>query len=89
MTYQLKILMTAVFSVVILRKSLDYRKWLSLVLLTLGVAVVQVRLPLSRERQRSELGSLNFLAWSCVILDVYGVLCWSLLAPREEEQGWQ
>jgi UDP-galactose transporter len=37
-TYQLKILTTGIFSVVILGKSLDARKWLSLVLLMVGVA---------------------------------------------------
>lgn len=38
-TSQLKILTTAIFSVVLLGKVLDSRRWLSLVLLTLGVAV--------------------------------------------------
>ena len=40
-TYQLKILTTALFSVAILRRSLSTRKWMALVLLTLGVAIVQ------------------------------------------------
>lgn len=38
-TSQLKILTTAIFSVVLLGKALGTRRWLSLVLLTLGVAV--------------------------------------------------
>ena len=38
-TSQLKILTTAVFSVVLLGRALDMRKWLSLVLLMIGVAV--------------------------------------------------
>lgn len=38
-TSQLKILTTAVFSVVLLGKLLDTRKWLSLVLLAVGVAI--------------------------------------------------
>lgn len=41
-TYQLKILTTAVFSVLMLRKSLSRLQWLSLVLLFAGVAIVQV-----------------------------------------------
>uniref|UniRef100_A0A8C0H6Q5 Solute carrier family 35 member A2 n=1 Tax=Chelonoidis abingdonii TaxID=106734 RepID=A0A8C0H6Q5_CHEAB len=41
-TYQLKILTTAVFSVLMLRKSLSRLQWVSLLLLFTGVAVVQV-----------------------------------------------
>ncbi|XP_075771892.1 UDP-galactose translocator-like [Pelodiscus sinensis] len=41
-TYQLKILTTAVFSVLMLRKSLSRLQWLSLLLLFAGVAIVQV-----------------------------------------------
>jgi solute carrier family 35 (UDP-sugar transporter), member A1/2/3 len=41
-TYQLKILTTALFSVTMLRRTLSPKKWISLVLLTLGIAVVQL-----------------------------------------------
>lgn len=41
-TYQLKIMTTALFSVTMLGKSLSMRKWLSLVLLMAGVAIVQI-----------------------------------------------
>ncbi|RPA79153.1 nucleotide-sugar transporter [Ascobolus immersus RN42] len=41
-TYQLKILTTALFSVTMLRRTLSPKKWLSLVLLTLGIAIVQL-----------------------------------------------
>ncbi|XP_030640488.1 UDP-galactose translocator [Chanos chanos] len=42
-TYQLKILTTALFSVMMLRKSLSKVQWVSLLLLFVGVAVVQVQ----------------------------------------------
>ena len=41
-TYQLKILTTALFSVTMLKRSLTVKKWVSLVLLMAGVAVVQI-----------------------------------------------
>lgn len=41
-TYQLKILTTAFFSVTMLRRSLNKLQWISLLLLTAGVAIVQV-----------------------------------------------
>ncbi|EYC09736.1 hypothetical protein Y032_0059g3019 [Ancylostoma ceylanicum] len=41
-TYQLKILTTALFSVTMLGRSLNRLKWLALILLTGGVALVQV-----------------------------------------------
>lgn len=44
-TYQLKILTTALFSVLMLRKSLSRVQWVSLLLLFAGVAIVQVSRP--------------------------------------------
>lgn len=41
-TYQLKILSTALFSVMMLGRTLSTRKWVSLLLLMLGVAIVQM-----------------------------------------------
>ena len=41
-TYQMKIIVTAIFSVVILRKSLTTRKWVALVILMVGVIVVSI-----------------------------------------------
>ncbi|KAF2261987.1 nucleotide-sugar transporter, partial [Lojkania enalia] len=40
-TYQLKILTTALFSVLMLGRTLSSRKWLSLILLVVGVSIVQ------------------------------------------------
>lgn len=44
-TYQLKILTTALFSVTMLHRSLSLKKWVSLILLTAGVAIVQLPSP--------------------------------------------
>lgn len=41
-TYQFKILTTALFSVALLHRSLSVQKWVSLVLLTFGVALIQL-----------------------------------------------
>ncbi|KAK9485138.1 nucleotide-sugar transporter-domain-containing protein [Lipomyces starkeyi] len=41
-TYQLKIITTAAFSVTILHRTLSPMKWMSLVMLTLGIALVQL-----------------------------------------------
>lgn len=43
MSYQLKILTTALFSVALLNKLLSGLQWLSLILLMIGVAVVQLQ----------------------------------------------
>lgn len=42
-TYQMKILTTAFFSVFMLRKRLSKAKWLSLILLAVGVGIVQIQ----------------------------------------------
>ncbi len=41
-TYQLKILTTAIFAVIILKKKLIRTQWFSLVILVIGVAMVQL-----------------------------------------------
>lgn len=41
-TYQLKILTTAMFSVLMLKRSLSTRKWMSLLVLVIGVSIVQL-----------------------------------------------
>jgi UDP-sugar transporter A1/2/3 len=41
-TYQMKILTTALFSVLMLNKKLNFYKWVSLVILTVGIALVQL-----------------------------------------------
>ncbi len=55
-TYQLKILTTALFSVLLLNKKLNSLKWFSLMVLMLAVALVQVGR-----------GSLSCCTYICVI----------------------
>ena len=43
MTYQLKILTTAIFSVIMLRKTLTQKQWLGLVILFIGISIVQLQ----------------------------------------------
>ncbi|KAJ0374494.1 hypothetical protein COL26b_007256 [Colletotrichum chrysophilum] len=43
--YQLKILTTAIFSVTMLRRSLGMKRWISLIVLTLGVSIVSLPQP--------------------------------------------
>lgn len=42
-TYQLKILTTAIFSVIMLRKTLTQRQWIALVILFVGISIVQLQ----------------------------------------------
>lgn len=56
-TYQLKILTTVVFSILLLGTSISSRQWVALVLLTFGVALVQVAGPLGTEGWKDRLTS--------------------------------
>ncbi|XP_035014218.2 UDP-galactose translocator isoform X2 [Hippoglossus stenolepis] len=58
-TYQLKILTTALFSVMMLRKSLSKVQWVSLLLLFAGVAIVQVQQDGNKEA--SDNSSQNYM----------------------------
>ncbi|KAK4238977.1 nucleotide-sugar transporter-domain-containing protein [Achaetomium macrosporum] len=57
-TYQLKILTTVLFSILLLGRSISLRQWLSLILLTFGVALVQISGPLTSDDWRERLSSL-------------------------------
>ncbi|KAK1898570.1 UDP-galactose translocator [Dissostichus eleginoides] len=59
-TYQLKILTTALFSVMMLRKSLSRVQWVSLLLLFAGVAVVQVQQEGKKEESVSDGANQNY-----------------------------
>lgn len=60
-TYQLKILTTALFSVLMLRKSLSRVQWVSLLLLFAGVAIVQVQQEANQEASGGDLAEQNYL----------------------------
>lgn len=60
-TYQLKILTTALFSVLMLRKSLSRVQWVSLLLLFAGVAVVQVQQEGNKESTVTNSSSQNYM----------------------------
>ncbi|KAK4033671.1 hypothetical protein C8A01DRAFT_49784 [Parachaetomium inaequale] len=57
-TYQLKILTTVLFSILLLGRSVSPRQWLSLVLLTAGVALVQISGPITPDDWLERLTSL-------------------------------
>ncbi|TRY72831.1 hypothetical protein DNTS_009526 [Danionella cerebrum] len=59
-TYQLKILTTALFSVLMLRKSLSKLQWFSLVLLFTGVAIVQVEQESSKHKETLTATNQNY-----------------------------
>ncbi|KAK7884565.1 hypothetical protein WMY93_027688 [Mugilogobius chulae] len=60
-TYQLKILTTALFSVLMLRKSLSKIQWVSLLLLFSGVAIVQVQQEGKKESSVLDSSSQNYM----------------------------
>ncbi|RIA92447.1 nucleotide-sugar transporter-domain-containing protein [Glomus cerebriforme] len=78
-TYQLKILTTALCSVIMLKTSLTGIKWFSLVLLTFGVALVQMPSGDSVESKEDDdatmekIVGLGAVAVACVISGIAGV----------------
>ncbi|XP_075995892.1 UDP-galactose translocator isoform X1 [Genypterus blacodes] len=67
-TYQLKILTTALFSVLMLRKSLSRVQWFSLLLLFSGVAVVQVQQEGNKETSSSNSGQNYMMGLIAVVI---------------------
>lgn len=67
-TYQLKILTTALFSVLMLRKSLSRVQWFSLLLLFTGVAVVQVQQEGNKETSSSNSGQNYMMGLVAVVI---------------------
>lgn len=75
-TYQIKILTTAGFSVLLLHKSLNLSKWVSLFLLALGVGIVQVQSAASMGRE----GTASLMNPAAGFLAVLIACCTSGLA---------
>ena len=63
--YQLKILTTALFSAILLQRKFSALKWLSLVILTIGVAVVQISG--SSDQHNHESGDQRFVGLVAVL----------------------
>lgn len=86
-TYQLKILTTAIFAVCLLRRSLGPHQWLALILLICGIALVQV----ADVRDQAQLNSLQqnrFLGFAsalsaCVLSGFAGIYFEKILKGAE------
>lgn len=75
-TYQLKILTTAMFSVFMLKKQLSRMQWLSLVILFIGVSFVQLQSKASSENvstEQSPLRGLMAVIAACLMSGFAGV----------------
>jgi solute carrier family 35 (UDP-sugar transporter), member A1/2/3 len=75
-TYQGKILTTAFFAVFMLRQSLSPRKWVSLVVLTAGVAMVQLQSASSTPSKKTEgnwVTGMMAVGIACVLSGLAGV----------------
>jgi UDP-sugar transporter A1/2/3 len=85
-TYQCKIITTALFSVLLLSKSLTIQKWISLGLLTMGIAIVQLsdtKSTLDGQGKNKVLGLLAVLI-ACILSGLAGVW-YSILLTRFEK----
>ncbi|WAR26543.1 S35A2-like protein [Mya arenaria] len=86
-TYQLKILTTAVFSVIMLRKVLSGVQWISLVILFVGVSIVQLQpeseTSLEANEQRPLLGLVAVVV-SCLMSGFAGVYFEKILKESKQ-----
>lgn len=67
-SYQIKILTTALFSVLMLGKSLSKLQWFSMLMLFSGVAIVQVQNSSGAEKSSSDVEQSAFLGMTAVLL---------------------
>ncbi|EXJ77997.1 hypothetical protein A1O3_09156 [Capronia epimyces CBS 606.96] len=89
-TYQCKILTTALFAVVMLGQSLSPRKWLALVILTAGVGCVQIpssTTPL-HARQGNYLLGISAVTIACVCSGFAGVYFEKVLKGGQHASIW-
>lgn len=90
MTSQLKILSTALFSVMLFKKNLSGLQWISLVLLTIGVSLVQLqpRLPTGSlysapVNEQDWFKGLSCIIFSCLSSGLAG--CWFEMMVKKPE----
>lgn len=89
-TYQCKILTTALFAVVMLGQSLSYRKWLALVILTAGVACVQIPSSTapSHPQQGNYLLGISAVTVACICSGFAGVYFEKVLKGGQHSSIW-
>jgi len=88
--YQLKILTTAVFFVLIMRRSLSWAKWISLGLLTVGVTLANVaqiteKSSLLRKEKDNNLGGIVAVLAACVSSGFAGVYLEKVLKTTKQD----
>jgi len=68
-TYQLKVLTTALFSVFMLNKSLSKKQWISLLMLFMGIALVQLQPSMLQKKKNTEVAGQNpFVGFIAVLV---------------------
>lgn len=67
-TYQLKVLTTALFSVFMLNKKLSTKQWVSLVMLFVGIALVQLQPSMLQTKQTEVSGQSPFIGFAAVLV---------------------
>uniref|UniRef100_T1IWB2 Sugar phosphate transporter domain-containing protein n=1 Tax=Strigamia maritima TaxID=126957 RepID=T1IWB2_STRMM len=91
-TYQLKILTTAIFSVIMLKKSLGVMQWVALVLLLIGVSMVQLaesNAPsVAGGHKQNPLLGLIAVVISCCMSGFAGVYFEKILKSTNEVSVW-
>lgn len=87
-SYQLKILTTAIFSVIMLRKSLSSVQWVSLVILFMGISIVQMQPENSGQnksvREQRPLLGLFAVLISCLMSGFAGVYFEKILKETKQ-----
>jgi solute carrier family 35 (UDP-sugar transporter), member A1/2/3 len=89
-TYQCKILTTALFAVLMLGQSLSAKKWFSLVILTAGVACVQIPSGVKKvsSQQGNYVAGIAAVAIACVCSGFAGVYFEKVLKNGQSSSIW-
>lgn len=92
-TYQLKILTTAIFSVTMLRKQLHVKQWFALLLLFVGVAMVQLvelnkKKPHNQAHEQSPVTGFLAVLAACCLSGFAGVYFEKILKGSAEVSLW-